>query len=100
MEPAAPPGRSVAIAGVNKAAVSRAVNSLERRGLLTRLAAPEHRLRTQLYLTPAGQQMHERGTGERLHSEEELLQGLSEAEREQLLKLLRHLLRNLEKTAS
>jgi DNA-binding MarR family transcriptional regulator len=100
VEPAAPPGRIVAIAGVNKAAVSRAVNSLERRGLLTRLAAPEHRLRTQLYLTPAGQQMHERGTGERLNSEEGLLQGLSEAEREQLLKLLRHLLRNLEKTAS
>ncbi len=100
VEPAAPPGRIVAIAGVNKAAVSRAVNSLERRGLLTRQASPEHRLRTQLYLTPAGHEMHARGTGERLHSEEELLQGLGAAEREQLLGLLRHLLRNLEKTPS
>jgi DNA-binding MarR family transcriptional regulator len=100
VEPAAPPGRIVAIAGVNKAAVSRAVNSLERRGLLMRQAAPEHRLRTQLYLTPAGQEMHARGTGERLHSEEELLAGVSGEDRDRLTRLLRQLLRNLEKTSN
>ena len=98
VEPAAPPGRIVAIAGVNKAAVSRAVNSLERRGLLSRVASPEHRLRTQLYLTPAGQELHARGTDERLHSEDELLRGLQPEDRDRLLQHLRQLLRNLDKT--
>jgi DNA-binding MarR family transcriptional regulator len=98
VEPAAPPGRIVAVAGVNKAAVSRAVNSLERRGLLKRVPAPEHRLRTQLFLTEAGQEMHARGTDERLHSEEEVLAGLSPADRERLLLSLRQMLRNLDQT--
>jgi len=96
VEPAAPPGRIVAITGVNKAAVSRAVNSLERRGLLSRVPAPNHGLRTQLFLTPAGQAMHARGTDERLHSEDELLQGLPSAERLRLLESLKQLMRNLD----
>ena len=95
-EPAAPPGRIVAVAGVNKAAVSRAVNSLERRGLLKRVAAPEHRLRTQLFLTDAGREMHARGTDERLHSEDGILAGLTLADRERLLQCLRRMLRNLD----
>ena len=97
VEPAAPPGRIVAIAGVNKAAVSRAVNSLERRGLLSRIPAPEHRLRTQLYLTPEGLALHARGTDERLHSEDKLLQGLTPAARENLLESLKQLMRNLDR---
>lgn len=97
VEPAAPPGRIVAVAGVNKAAVSRAVNSLERRGLLKRVPAPEHRLRTQLFLTEAGQALHARGTDERLHSEDEILAGLPEVERERLLASLRQMLRNLDR---
>jgi DNA-binding MarR family transcriptional regulator len=96
VEPAAPPGRIVAVAGVNKAAVSRAVNSLERRGLLRRVPAPGHRLRTQLFLTESGRQMHARGTNERLHSEDEVLAGLSAADREHLLQSLRRMLRNLD----
>jgi DNA-binding MarR family transcriptional regulator len=96
VEPAAPPGRIVSVAGVNKAAVSRAVNSLERRGLLTRVAAPEHRLRTQLYLTDAGTALFERGTRARLNGEDEILAGLSSQDRQALLASLRQLLRNLD----
>ena len=81
----------------NKAAVSRAVNSLERRGLLKRGAAPEHRLRTQLYLTAAGHDLHAQGTGERLHSEDELFAGLAPEDRARLLQMLRQLMRNLDK---
>lgn len=95
-EPAAPPGRIVAVAGVNKAAVSRAVNSLERRGLLTRQPAPEHRLRTQLYLTDAGRQVYERGTQARRLGEEAVLEGLSTGDRQRLLENLRQLLRNMD----
>jgi len=98
VEPAAPPGRIVAVAGVNKAAVSRAVNSLERRGLLTRVPAPEHRLRTQLFLTDAGHELHARGTDQRLHSEEAILAGLTPQERERLLEDLRRMHRNLDRS--
>jgi DNA-binding MarR family transcriptional regulator len=96
VEPAAPPGRIVSVAGVNKAAVSRAVNSLERRGLLTRVAAPEHRLRTQLFLTDAGTELFERGTRSRLNGEDEILAGLTAEDRQRLLGDLRQLLRNLD----
>jgi DNA-binding MarR family transcriptional regulator len=99
VEPAAPPGRIVAVAGVNKAAVSRAVNSLERRGLLSRVPAPEHRLRTQLFLTQAGQALYERGTTQRLHSEEASLAGLSPQDQDRLLEHLRLMLRNLDKAS-
>ena len=98
VEPAAPPGRIVAVAGVNKAAVSRAVNSLERRGLLTRVAAPEHRLRTQLFLTDAGRRIFEEGTLARLNGEDEVLAGLSADDRQHLLVQLRQLLRNIDHT--
>ncbi|MEN9704413.1 MAG: hypothetical protein RLZZ393_292 [Pseudomonadota bacterium] len=96
VEPAAPPGRIVAVAGVNKAAVSRAVNSLERRGLLSREASPEHKLRTQLFLTDAGRAIYERGTRSRLNGEDEVLAGLSTEDRRRLLDDLQRLLRNLD----
>lgn len=97
-EPAAPPGRIVAVAGVNKAAVSRAVNSLERRGLLMRQPAPEHRLRTQLFLTEAGRAIYERGSAARRLGEDAVLEGLSPEDRQRLLANLRHLLRNMDET--
>ncbi|MEY4761736.1 MAG: transcriptional regulator SlyA [Pseudomonadota bacterium] len=95
-EPAAPPGRIVAVAGVNKAAVSRAVNSLERRGLLMRRPAPEHRLRTQLFLTEAGQSVYSQGTQARSLGEDAVLDGLSAVERQRLLTSLRHVMRNMD----
>ncbi len=96
-EPAAPPGRIVAVAGVNKAAVSRAVNSLERRGLLMRQPAPEHRLRTQLFLTESGRSIYERGSAARRAGEDAVLAGMSAEDRQRLLADLRQLLRNMDK---
>jgi DNA-binding MarR family transcriptional regulator len=96
VEPAAPPGRIVTIAGVNKAAVSRAVNSLERRGLLHRTAAPGHRLRTQLFLTPAGEELHNRGWSDRDLAEKLLLAGFSDEERAAFKQGLRKVMRTLD----
>ncbi|MEP7314743.1 MAG: MarR family transcriptional regulator [Pseudomonadota bacterium] len=96
-EPAAPPGRIIAIAGVNKAAVSRAVNSLERRGLLRRVAATDHGLRTHLFLTPAGTRLHRRGDGARLRAEDELMQGMSAGDRTKAMTLLKKIMRNLDR---
>ncbi|MFM1887268.1 MAG: hypothetical protein RL026_2425 [Pseudomonadota bacterium] len=95
-EPAAPPGRIVEIAGVNKAAVSRAVNSLERRGLLHRTPAPGHRLRTQLFLTPAGEALHAKGISHRHASEDLLLAGFSDDERTIFKQGLRRIMRTLD----
>lgn len=96
-EPAAPPGRIIAVAGVNKAAVSRAVNSLEQRGLLRRVAATNHGLRTHLFLTAAGVRLHKRGEGTRLRGESQLLQGLSAGERVRLMNLLKKIMRNFDR---
>ncbi|HEV7633367.1 MAG TPA: MarR family transcriptional regulator [Steroidobacteraceae bacterium] len=97
VEPAAPPGRIIAIAGVNKAAVSRAVNSLEQRKLLRRVAAANHGLRTHLFLTAAGLRLHRRGEGARMRAESQLLQGMTASERAQLITLLKKVMRNFDR---
>jgi DNA-binding MarR family transcriptional regulator len=94
VEPAAPPGRIISVSGVHKAAVSRAVNALEQRGLLTRAPAPDHGLRTNLFLTAAGRALYRRGIGERQRAEEDLLTGLTEKDRKHLIKTLQGLMRN------
>jgi DNA-binding MarR family transcriptional regulator len=95
-EPGASPGRIVEFAAVNKSVVSRAVNSLLKRGLVDRAPSPDHGLRTHLRLTDAGWAIHDEGIVARLQAEERLLQGVSPAEREQLLKLLKALMGNVE----
>lgn len=99
VEPAAPPGRIVAIASVNKAAVSRAVNSLERRGLLERKARAPNSRRRLLHLTQAGLDLHDQGDSSRLQFEAQLLVGLSAVEREQFHRLLKLALHNLDDSA-
>ena len=96
VEPAASPGRIIEVSGVNKAAVSRAVSAMERRGLVTRAPAPGHGLRTQLHLTAAGHAVHDQGIGARVQAEEQLLAGLTPADRARLSSVLRQLARNLD----
>lgn len=95
-EPAATPGRIVDFAGVNKSVVSRAVASLQKRGLVTRAASPDHGLRTHLFLTDAGHEAHGRGLGDRLEAEDRLLAGLAATDRDRLVALLKQLGRNIE----
>ena len=94
VEPAAAPGRIISVSGVHKAAVSRAANALEQRGLLKRVAAPDHGLRTHLYLTAAGRALYRRGIGERQWAEEQLLKKISAKGRHQLIELLQQIMRN------
>ena len=97
VEPAAPPGRIIAVTGVNKANVSRAVSSLEQRGYLRRAAAPDHGKRTHLYLTLAGQGCFRRGSDQRAVAEEALLDGLPPKDRDHLCESLKRLMRNMER---
>jgi DNA-binding MarR family transcriptional regulator len=96
VEPGATPGRIVEFSAVNKSVVSRAVNALLKRGLITRAAAPDHGLRTHLHLTHDGQALHDRGLDARLAAEEMLLDGLPAPERDRLVRVLRRLMDNLE----
>ena len=96
VEPAASPGRIISVSGVHKAAVSRAVNALEQRGLLKRLSAPDHGLRTHLFLTPTGRALYRRGIGQRQRVEAQLLDGISPKDRLQLMKSLQRVMRNFD----
>ena len=96
VEPGATPGRIVEFSAVNKSVVSRAANSLLLRGLITRCAAPDHGLRTHLYLTPEGRVLHDRGLAARVKAEELLLNGLPADQRDRLVELLKQLMGNLD----
>jgi DNA-binding MarR family transcriptional regulator len=65
------------------------VDELERQGLLERRADPKDRRVRALYLTAAGRQALARGREVARQHEEDLAEGLSGAEREQLVELLR-----------
>jgi DNA-binding MarR family transcriptional regulator len=64
------------------------VDELEERGLVERRADPRDRRVRALYLTPAGREALARGREVAHQHEEELAQGLSAEEREQLVSLL------------
>ncbi len=95
VEPGATPGRVIEFTGVNKSVVSRAVNTLVKRGLVRRELAPDHGLRTHLSLTPAGHDVHDEGIGSQLKAEEKLMDGVSAEDRARLVHNLRRLTGNL-----
>lgn len=65
------------------------VDELERRGLVERRVDPKDRRVRALHLTAAGREALARGREVARRHEEELTQGMSEAEQEQLTRLLR-----------
>ena len=95
-EPGAPPKRIIAITGVNKANVSRAISSLENRGLIQRSSLDGHARYTKLHLTREGMRYHRKGNALRSNSEMPLFDGLSDAARKQLGASLRKVMRNVD----
>jgi len=95
-EPGTVPNRIVAVTGVNKANVSRAIQSLEQRGLLVRTPLESHARHTSLGLTRAGKALHRQGNALRGKSESPLFEGLSDTARQQLGKSLRQIMRNVD----
>jgi DNA-binding MarR family transcriptional regulator len=95
-EPGLSAARLAEISGVDKSVVSRAVSELERQGLI--MASPDQSGRqTALRLTPAGQDLHDRGVLRADERELRLLDGFSGAERDQLVEFLKRLTGNLER---
>jgi DNA-binding MarR family transcriptional regulator len=68
--------------------VSVSVRQLEEAGFLERQPHPTDRRAVQLFLTPAGQTLHEQTYAFRRQTFERLLSGLTPEEREMLLALL------------
>ncbi|HEY5411211.1 MAG TPA: MarR family transcriptional regulator [Caulobacteraceae bacterium] len=95
VETEATPARIGRVAGVDKSVVSRAVGSLEQRGLVEITSDPAASRQTRLSLTPKGLELHERGIGMAYTRNGELLQGFSPEEREQLADLLKRATANL-----
>jgi DNA-binding MarR family transcriptional regulator len=79
---------------LDKAAASRSLQVLERRGYVAVTAHPKDARKRKLSLTPAGQALHDRMQPISAEREQRLLRGFSEAERELLMNLLRRLYAN------
>lgn len=98
-EPGATLSDLVAHSGRDKAQLTRLIRGLRDKGLLDASADEADRRSTRLYLSEAGQALHGklRGIGEALSGL--ALEGLAEAEREQLYGLLQKVRSNLARNA-
>lgn len=83
------------VSGVDKSSVSRATKSLLKRGHVRSTEDPADSRRLMLFLTPAGQALHDRIIVASLAREELLLDGLSARDREALFRLLKHVSANM-----
>jgi len=83
------------LAFVDPAEVSRALRSLEERGLVLREVNPKDRKASVVSLTDEGQRIHEKIRGERGQYFEDWVTDLSESEREKLYVMLRSIIRRI-----
>ena len=97
VEAEATPARIGQVAGVDKSVVSRAVGSMQQRGLITIAADASAGRQTRLALTAEGRGMHERGIAMAYERNDALLDGFTADERAQLAELLRRANANLPK---
>ena len=87
-------------AELNPGAMTRLLDKLEAKGFVTRVADPVDRRALQIHLTPAGLSMWQdvNECGQRVR--ERAMSGMSDAEREQLTRLLEQVRDNLSLTGS
>jgi len=91
VEDEATPGRVAQVAGVDKSVVSRAVGSLEKRGLIEVSGEAQPGRQTRLTLTVRGQALHAEGIVLTYAAEDELLHGVAEKDRATVVRLLKRL---------
>ncbi|GAA4054873.1 MarR family winged helix-turn-helix transcriptional regulator [Nonomuraea soli] len=88
------PVRLAEISAMSRSAVTNAVNTLARGGLVERRSLPEDGRAVVLALTPAGDAAVREAFGEQTRREQEWFAALAPAEREQLTRLLARVLEN------
>ena len=79
---------------VTSGAMTHRLNHLEQQGLIARIADPDDKRSTLVSLTACGQRRIEQALLTHTETQNALLASLSDAQREQLAALLRHLLLN------
>lgn len=85
------------VIGLDKSAISRSLQTLEREGYVTSEVDTEDARRYTVSLTPGGRQLHDRVLETAVRREEVLLADLSEREVDTLIDLLHRMSRQLEK---
>jgi DNA-binding MarR family transcriptional regulator len=95
VEPGITSNRICEMIGFDKAAISRATRTLESKGYLKLISAPDDLRRRTLELTTRGLKLHDRILAIALERERRLLSGLSEQEVDILLDLLARMAKNL-----
>ncbi len=95
VEQEATPARVAQVAGVDKSVVSRAVASLQQRGLLKVTSDSHPGRQTCLVLTSEGEALHDLGILDAQRSELELLHGFQPEERAAVVRTLQRLTGNL-----
>lgn len=93
-------GELSAAAMVSSAALTNRIDHLVDKGLVERAVDPAHRRRVLISLTDDGRELADRLVEHHLAGEERQLAGLTDAERDQLVGLLRRLLLSLGDTAA
>jgi len=78
--------------GIDPSALVSLIDGLERAGLARRRPHPKDRRAREVVITPKGRRLLKRGRRMASEVEDEVLQGLTETERRDLLKLLRRAL--------
>ncbi|MEV6267017.1 MarR family transcriptional regulator [Kribbella sp. NPDC051936] len=95
----ATPGQLARQLGMSAAALTNRLDALERRGYVERAHDRDDRRKVVATLTPAGNELWQRGIGDIQRVEEELVHHLPEADRTRLDGLLRHLVLVTEKNS-
>lgn len=85
------------VIGLDKSAISRSLQALEREGYVTSEVDAKDARRYTVSLTPSGRQLHDRVLETAVRREEVLLADLSEREVDTLIDLLHRMSRQLEK---
>ena len=81
-----------ALMGIDPSTMVSLIDQLESAGLAKRRPCPRDRRAREVSITPKGRRVLERGRRMALEVEDQVLQGLSAAERHELLKLMRQAL--------
>lgn len=85
------------VIGLDKSAISRSLQTLEREGYVTSEVDTKDARRYTVSLTPSGRELHDQVLETAVRREEVLLAGLSEREVDTLIDLLHRMSRQLEK---
>jgi DNA-binding MarR family transcriptional regulator len=94
-EPGASQQRAMEVSAVDRSVVSRGIQGLAKRNLIDVRIDPADARRLQLFLTPAGQVIHDRGVALTWVGDEALLRGFSAEEREVLIASFHRLIANI-----